>query len=363
MRFAYMRLKMKAELQKSQVGRVALRYYIDWRVPRILRILAKSESKKLRTLLDTNQAVIRIVYDNLASPPVYGEFFQVVMLARYLKASGAEVSFIIIDDGKRRADWEALDLDEQVSLVQDQVELASKLLDAEIEVLTETPNSSSHIVYGANVLARSAIYDKTPLLLNTLIETSEEPLPAGFLLPIGWGKELKEELDLQNVPFVAWNVRKGRWAPDRNNMQEQVITDFRDIRKLFPSHRIVLLSTPDAIDWVFDILLESGDLYSGATEAQILFPQPTTGYINGMPWLLSADEYFQREGGGMGMIAIFSEVPFLMVSENKGIHYRHQLDGEKIVAWASPRQRFVHRPLDAHRVLFSDLYTQPAEVS
>ena len=361
-----MRSRIKSLLLKSLLGRFVLGRYSNWRSRRLLQLVqlsTKSECEKLRALLDTEQAPIRIFYDNFVSPPAYGEFLQVVMLARYLKASGAEVSFFIIDDGKRRVEWEALDLDEQVSLVQDQVELASKLLDAKIEVLTETSNSSSYIVFGANVLARLAIYDKIPLLLNTLIETSEESLPADFLLPIGWGKELEEELDLQNVPFVAWNVRKGRWGPDRNNTQEQVITDFRDIRKLFPSHRIVLLSTPDAIDWVFDILLKSGDLHSDTTEEQILFPQPTTGYLNAMLWLLSADEYFQREGGGMGMTAIFSEVPFLILSENKGIHYQHQLDGEKIVAWASPHQRFVHRPLDADRVLFSDLYARPAEAS
>jgi len=47
------------------------------------------------------------------------------MLARYLKASGADAIFTIVDDGQRRLGWKALDSYEQVSLVQDQVELAS----------------------------------------------------------------------------------------------------------------------------------------------------------------------------------------------------------------------------------------------
>ena len=358
-----MRSRLKSLLLKSSLGRSVFGRYSNWRWSRLVQLSTKSECEKLRALLGNEQASIQIFYDNFVSPPTYGDFFQVVMLARYLKASGADVIFTIVDNGYRRHDWETLDLDEQVSLVQDQVELASKLLDAEIEVLTETPNSSSYIVFGANVLARLAIYDKTPLLLNKLIETSEEPLPADFLLPISWGMELGQDLNLQGVPFVAWGIRKGVWGLDRDNTQEQVITDFRDLRKLFPGHRILLLSTPNGIEWVLSILHESGDLDSSANEAQLLFPQPTPGFINAIPWVLSADEYFQKEGGGMGIVPIFSEVPYLIVSKYQGIHYQHQFHGEKVVAWASPRQRFVHRPHDAYRVLFSDLYTQPTEVS
>ncbi len=117
-------------------------------------------------------------------------------------------------------------------------------------------------------------------------------------------------------------MRKGIWASDRDNTQEQVIADFRDIRKLFPCHQIVLLSDPGGIEWVFNILVESGDLHTGTTGRQILIPQPAPGFINAMPWLLSADEYFQREGGGMVMVAVFSQVPYLMISKERGAHYR-----------------------------------------
>jgi len=309
----------------------------------------------MRALLDTKHAEFRIVYDNLVSPPTYGDFLQVVMLARYLKASGADVKFSIIDDRERRFDWEVLDLGEQASMVHDQLELASKLLEEEVEVHPEVPSSGVYTVFGDEVLSRSPIYDKTPLLLNTLIETSEESLPAGFLLPEGWGREYLADFVPENIRLVSWNIRKGRWSHDRDNTKEQVINDFRDIRKIFPNHRIVLLSGPDGIKWVFNTLLESGDLQQGTTQVQILIPQRSPGLINAIPWLLASDGYFQREGGGMGMVAIFSEVPYLMVNKVKGDHYRHQLDGDKIVAWASPSQRFVHRPLDAHRVLFSYL--------
>ena len=357
-----MRSQIGSLLRKSSLGRSALEHYYESRWGPFNSSI-KKECKKLRALLDTEQASIRIVYDNLTCPPAYGEFVQVVMLARYLKASGGDVKFIILDDGERRDDWCYLDLEEQESFVRDQIEIATRILSSEIEVLKGIPNSSSYVVFGANVLAGLAIYVKTPLLLNKLIETSEEPLPADFLLPISWGMELGQDLNLQGVPFVAWGIRKGVWGLDRDNTQEQVITDFRDLRKLFPGHRILLLSTPNGIEWVLSILHESGDLDSSANEAQLLFPQPTPGFINAIPWVLSADEYFQKEGGGMGIVPIFSEVPYLIVSKYQGIHYQHQFHGEKVVAWASPRQRFVHRPHDAHRVLFSDLYTQPTEVS
>ncbi len=277
------------------------------------------------------------------------------MFARYLKASGADVTFSILDDGHRRHDWEAYSLDEQASHVQDQVELASTLLETDSKVLTEAPSVNGHTVFGDNVLARVSIYHKIPLLLNKLVAASREPLPAGFLLPIGWAEGF-EYLDFQKAPYVAWSVRRGTWDPARNNTQDQVIADFRDIRKLFPCHRIVVLSNSYTLEWVFEILTESGDLPPGTSEVQILFPQPTPGFINAMHWLLPADMYFQRDGGGIGVVAIFSQVPYLYVIHHESKYVTDQLHGKKIVAWASPLQKFLQRPLGDHVPLFSDLY-------
>jgi len=277
------------------------------------------------------------------------------MFARYLQAYGADVTFSILDNGHRRRDWESLSLDEQAGLVQDQVELASILLETDIRVLTEAPSVNGYTVFGNHVLTRISMYDRVPLLLNELVAASRDPLPAGFLLPLGWGEGF-ESLDFQKVPYVAWSVRRGIWDPARDNTTDQVIADFRDIRKLFPCHRVVLLSTPDTLEWVFKVLTESGDLSSGTSEAQILFPQPTPGFINAMHWLLPADMYFQRDGGGIGVVAIFSEVPYLMLVHQESGYIEQQLNGEKIVAWASPHQRFLQRPLGAHLGLFCDLY-------
>jgi len=322
----------------------------------------KSECKKLRELLNVGQASIQISYDTSVYGHHYGDFIAVVMLARYLKASGAAVTFFILDNGSRRDDWELLDLDQQMSVLQDLVELSSKLLDAEIEVLPEAPNSTAHIIFGANS-PKDGPPAALALLLTKLVETSEGPLPEGFLLPTGWGNEIEEDLGHQDAPYLAWNVRKGKWGLYRDNTEEQVIADFRELRKLFPDHRIVLLSTPGGIEWVFSILQKSGDLYLGADDAQILFPQPKAGFTEAMLCILSAEEYFQREGGGMVMVAIFSQVPYLMVMNFWTSYLGYQLHGDKIVPWASPRQRLVHRPLDSQRVPFGDLYNQSSEAS
>ena len=54
---------------------------------------------------------VAIVYDNLSSPPTYGDYFFVVMFGRYFISQDIMVSFIIVDDGKR-SDWSDLSDDE-----------------------------------------------------------------------------------------------------------------------------------------------------------------------------------------------------------------------------------------------------------
>jgi hypothetical protein len=359
---AGMRSGIKTFLLKSSLGRFVLECYSKWFGVRLLHLRVKSECKKLRELLNAGQASIQISYDTSVYGHHYGDFIAVVMLARYLKASGAAVTFFILDNGSRRDDWELLDLDQQMSVLQDLVELSSKLLDAETEVLPEALNSTSHIIFGANS-PKDGPPAALALLLTKLVETSEGTLPEGFLLPTGWGKEIEEDLGHRDAPYVAWNVRKGKWGLYRDNTEEQVIADFRELRKLCPDRRIVLLSTPGGIEWVFSILQKSGDLYLGADDAQILFPQPKAGFTEAMLCILSAEEYFQREGGGMVMVAIFSQVPYLMVINFWTSYLGYQLHGDKIVPWASPRQRFLHRPLDSQRVPFGDLYNQTSEAS
>ncbi len=99
-----MRARIKTLLCKSSLGSSVLGLYSEWRWSRLSHSSAITECEKLRTVLETEQASIQIFYDNLVSPPTYGDFLQVVMLARYLKASGADVIFTIIDNGQRRLD-------------------------------------------------------------------------------------------------------------------------------------------------------------------------------------------------------------------------------------------------------------------
>jgi hypothetical protein len=121
-----------------------------------------------------------------------------------------------------------------------------------------------------------------------------------------------------------------------------MIRDFLELRQLFPSHSLMLFSTTNGIERGLAVLEHAQLLDEMSDRGLAVTGQPLPGFVAAIPFILNADFYFQRLGGGIGMVPIFSHVPYLILSRDG--HYYYGRKGSRLVPWAHAQQRFVVAP-------------------
>jgi len=278
------------------------------------------------------------------------------MLTRFLALNNVKVEFVLADDGFRRSDWSVLTKEAQEKFVDEQFVLAQTLLPSHVAFEktrregVQTGLFEDHAVY--EILSEAATggipsYKVSPSLLDYLYCDSRFEQRSSLLL-----ENLERPLRLPqraeiSSPYVAWHVRKGLWNRERDSSQVAVLRDFQEIREIFPRHSLMIFSSAPGIEFALTALEEYGALEEMKSRGLFLRGQLSRGFINAIPLILESDFYFQRLGGGVGMIPIFSSVPYLMLSADGNYYYRRR--GDRLVPWARQDQAFVVDPLSAGR--------------
>jgi len=304
-------------------------------------------------------ARIRLVYNNSCSPPTYGNFVEVVMLARYLSLIGFTVDFVVIYGEKGTLDWEhrGLNTHQEDDFVQEQVALANYLLPEAVSVhLMEDSEGqtgfalpeASFTLFKAKVESEVNITAQCVYLLHELVQASGSSPPSGFLLDRSQFS-VPANAYSRSRPYVVWHVRRGIWDQERNPGAMILCEDFAELRRSFPNHTIMVLSTDSGIEFTKEVLARHGCTLNWETGGPILEGQPDSGFIAAIPWLLGADFYYQRLGGGIGIIALFSDIPYLMLL-NDIAYWEGIARGDSMAPWANENHRTVVLPFHAGQV-------------
>lgn len=284
--------------------------------------------------------MIVIKYDHSCSPPTYGDYFIILMIARFISMSGYRVRFEIIDSFRLGAIWEELDEFNQDLFVLDQIKLAQKYLTNKCQIIiygkfssksTLTEQESKPILSNHILVYSNGFYQWAPYFLHLLVKKYHWQVPNGFLLKSSKVKPLKN--------YVAWNVRKSKWANYRDTDATSLLKDFLELRNLFPNHSIVILSNQEGLDFALKELKRLEITFHSFLASGRILAQPDKGYTGAIDWILNSDFYFQRSGGGMGVVAIFSSVPYVMYSIEQTSFFGHYRN-KQIVPWSTNNQVF-----------------------
>ena len=291
----------------------------------------------------TDSRTLNFSYNNAISPPTYGDFFSVLMLVRFLALSGYKMSFSILDYSRRES-WTPLTTEEQARFISDQMSLARYLLpaDVRIEFLDAQTSVSSNLSETAEnrigdvfLASGRALYVESSYFLQCLITKYGWEIPDGFLL--------REPTRVQDVPCVAWHVRRGRSDQRRNSSKISIKNDFRQLRALYPNHDIKLFSDESGLEFAFSALTGSRQIKAYWDDNVRVMPQSAKGYIEAIQEVISTDFYFQRSGGGMGMVPIFSSMAYVILCEDATSFYGRSFYGRRknfLVPWATKSQIF-----------------------
>lgn len=289
---------------------------------------------------DSKPDLVNIYYDNAISPETYGDYFCVLMLARFLALSGQEISFNILNV-KHAERWNYLTIQQQTRFVSDQVKLAEYLLPKEVQVvLTDSEANAdaegrelSTINLGHELLPDgSAFFDAAPYFLHCLIKKHNWKLPEKFLL--------RRESGEESTPYIAWHIRKGLYDQRRDSSVELVQQDFAQLSNLFSGHAIKIFSDKIGLEHTFLALTGSAEVRAFWKNDTHVLPQEATCFMEAIPEVLNAAFYFQRKGGGLGVVPIFSSNPYLHLCPD--VTNFHGKRGNALVPWAKRNQIFHH---------------------
>ncbi len=285
---------------------------------------------------NTSSDHICVTYNNLYSPPTYGDFFTVIMLVRYFAALGKKIDFVIDDQIPRRSDWAELgDIPEQEFFVREQESLARFVLyDFEkVKVMTKRhPNNKVYELNRSLDESETPLYTLAPLILEEAIFYNGQKLPNSFLL-----ESRRDNLK----KFVAIHVRFGKWDPARDTNVSALRSDIKLINKNFPGYDIVIFSSRRELRKIFEEAF--GKEYPNPVDFNgiTIRPQRNDGFLLALVEISECSFYFQRLGGGMSVAAIYSSIPYLILEPSFTYFYGR----EKIflTSWASRTQQFRSR--------------------
>jgi len=302
------------------------------------RILKVSRSR-------TSKKVI-VVYDLLSSPSVYGDFFYVVMLARYflLLQKDIELWMIVSDYRKDILEvYNEIEIKEQIEKI---LEIPRLLLNkgpgAKIQVYNW---SEAHpllheykrlkdifILFETNVLMRSAFYIYAFNVINNIFRFERNIEYADYLLSID---ELRPQLEIRfpESRYVTWHVRYSeKWGFQRNISVDEFLSIYYYLYKAFPGYQIMVISDETGCNYFRELSYRKG--------LDLIFSKDySNSFMGDAALILNSSCFFSIRGGGIASVPIFSKVPYCYIA--KAIHER-PLKKRKIAVWSTDQQIFIN---------------------
>jgi len=273
--------------------------------PLLNGVLRKAQTRmilyKFIRKLKRSESAINIIYDLKTSPPTYGDFFSVVMLGRFLSMSGFELNLIILESQKPYKYITMPNTSLRIVL-EEYKKIASLLLPKNTNIQS---SKSLSLINTAIFFDTDILFFHSPYILELLIKKYKWPIPDNFLL------KSKEGI---KTPYIAWHVRKSKYDQSRNNKESSIVSDFIALSSIFPKHSIMLFGDKASLKNTFSILSKHNKKGIVSFNTKQLIKQPANSFSECIEYLLGCDFYFQRAGGGIGVILFFSSKPYLVVS-------------------------------------------------
>jgi hypothetical protein len=329
-----------------------LRPLRDWRRKRA----AKLEAEIIRNAIKQKVREAALVYDNLVSPPTYGDLLYVLMVGRFFMASGLKLRFYIITS-EYREDWAPLVDGNRVDwFLAEQMMLARRVLDIGEPIILSVSwedyrkasndlEKSSYVLFSERVKARAACYQDCCNLLSFLLHSSDREVANRTLLS---SRPLEETwsytLVSQAQGYIAWPCRYNiAWGVNRNLANAEFVQIGKLLRREFPAKTILILSDEAGCRYYKRLAAEFG--------FDFLFSKDMSpNFVGDLELVLNSDLLVQCRGGGIGSVAVLSDTPYLMIVP---LVHETMWSRKKLCSWMTDRQILINAsdlPVNRHLI-------------
>ena len=336
-------LWLKSNLVRPLILRI-LRLFVDLKdISNFQRkFRAEIEVRKIKIAIRNGAKRVLVVYDNSVSPPTYGDYLYIILLARYFIAIDLEVKLIVVDSDFRW-DWSSRSSLENQIFLSDQIRIAEIFLkspiakieraswlqcEAEIRIL----NQDTFVVLRENVKKRVSIYNHGFNIFNRLLSEDKTDLISRVLFSIV-EFECIDGIIFPEKPYITWGCRYSKlWDSSRNISDTGFVYLHGKLRERFPNHAIMVVSD--------DIGCAHYSKIASSNRLECIFSKEFSSTLLGDGALiLKSKFFFQLRGGGISVFAQFSKTPYECIQP---LVHEVMWSSEKLVSWQLSSQLFVN---------------------
>lgn len=277
---------------------------------------ARREAARIRKFVQSGGKQFRILYSEKSSFPGLGDYLVTVALANFLEQLGLACDFQL-------KDFEGDAIDRHAERIQLLRNFGPKG--------TIDPRKPTLEVFDARVSKGEDISAPT-LSLISFLQQDARINPLGLAPALGHHPSPNGINQRSLNFFIAIHVRASGHAPDRNPQDDLVIKDLLEISRVFPNIEIRWFGERAKFDSIRQLLPTS--------LAEVLAFQTSTTFSEAGEELEGCLFWFQRSGGGIGVYALFSRFPYLILSTDVAATRLYRRKGLSLVPWARRWQQY-----------------------
>lgn len=308
----------------------------------IRKLLTKLRAKKIiEDLNRENYKKIVLVYDCKVSSQTIGDYFSVVMLAKYFLSLGYFIHLYIID-GEYRDGWNRFSNKKEIRRhLINHLKITNVILKKNfisqiinyksfinLELFT---NKDIYIVHKNRVKKRTQIYKDAFNLLNFLMSMSNATINTKTLLN---KNDFKNEIQ-KKLPknFITFHCRKAtkKIGTYRNLSASDFVNVIKIVKSKFPKMKIIIISDRNGCNFFKKI--------SKKNNLDCLFSKSfSNSFMGDGHIVLNSKLYLQLFGGGVNVFPWFSKIPCIV--NHYDMSNEIFWNNKKICYWHGKKQFF-----------------------
>ena len=300
---------------------------LQFALPLLVRVLwrvSPNRRKRLSSIRNESENLLEaieggifrravLVYDNSISPPSYGDFINVLMLARFLSAQKIKTKLLLTNNKFLPFFADRFTAGELNEFVQEQKGIASNLVEGiEIEIcslqdlgglIDQNVADGSYIVFHELVKNHKPIYFFAFNLTKSLLAKSTTEIQS--LTYLSRNVSFVPNRKFPDTKYIAFPCRwNNSWGQYRNMSTELFLNLVKLLSNEFPTYELVAISDQIGCDH-FRTIAKQNNLDCRFSKDY------SDSFLGDVTLLLNCEAWVQIHGGGIGNIALWSDLPFL----------------------------------------------------
>ena len=321
------------------------------------RRLEREESIRIKAAIAKHSfKKIILVYDNLSSGPTYGDYIYALMMARYFLAFDMPVLFYLVN-GDNKHGWGYLDKAASDFHIEEQIFLANTFLNnplvtiekivwSDMTMLLEDASKKEYLIpFEKQVKEREKVVAYFYTTLSHLLSDSKSYILDRFLLSFEEIKKNVEQVSGVNMsfplaPYITFACRYSTlWGEERNTTEVEFVLFINYLKRLYPGHQIMVISDSLGCEY-FKKTAQKNNITC------LYCKDYTHSFMEDAVMVLGSKFYFQFKGGGMGVVPLFSRLPYEFIQK---MNLETMWSKDRATPWADEDQLFINMVrLDKH---------------